>query len=158
MNRFLMLLIPLILPVAQLHAQENTSFTLRLNHIAIHVSDLKTSTSFYENVLLLKQIPEPFKDGLHTWFTLGPAGHVHLIQAPGANVKYNKTNHLCFSVSSIANFIANLEKHKVPYSNWAGEPSTITIRPDGVRQIYLQDPDGHWIEINDDQSVSEGGK
>jgi lactoylglutathione lyase len=24
-------------------------------------------------------------------------------------------------------------------------------RIDGVHQIWLQDPDGYWIEINDDQ-------
>ena len=22
-------------------------------------------------------------------------------------------------------------------------------RADGIRQVYFQDPDGHWIEIND---------
>tara|TARA_R110000868_G_scaffold1389_10_gene10744 strand:+ start:3320 stop:3502 length:183 start_codon:yes stop_codon:yes gene_type:complete len=26
--------------------------------------------------------------------------------------------------------------------------SNITKRPDGVKQIYLQDPDGYWIEVN----------
>jgi lactoylglutathione lyase len=24
------------------------------------------------------------------------------------------------------------------------------VRVDGVKQIYFQDPDGHWLEINDD--------
>jgi len=23
------------------------------------------------------------------------------------------------------------------------------VRPDGVRQIYFQDPDGYWLEVND---------
>lgn len=25
----------------------------------------------------------------------------------------------------------------------------IQTRPDGVQQIFVQDPDGYWIEIND---------
>jgi catechol-2,3-dioxygenase len=25
------------------------------------------------------------------------------------------------------------------------------VRPDGVKQIYFQDPEGYWIEINDDK-------
>lgn len=53
---------------------------LALNHIAVHVVNLEKSTDFYENVLQLQKIPEPFKDGLHTWFTLGVAGQLHLIQ------------------------------------------------------------------------------
>ncbi|RYF13836.1 MAG: VOC family protein, partial [Flavobacteriales bacterium] len=27
--------------------------------------------------------------------------------------------------------------------------SEVTLRPDGIHQLYLQDPDGHWIEVND---------
>jgi lactoylglutathione lyase len=47
-------------------------------------------------------------------------------------------------------FIANLNKNKVSYENWTGEPGKITVRPDGVQQIYFKDPDGYWIEINND--------
>jgi lactoylglutathione lyase len=47
-------------------------------------------------------------------------------------------------------FIANLNKNKVPYSDWPGNPNKITTRPDGIQQIYFQDPDGYWIEINND--------
>ena len=35
----------------------------RINHIAFYVADLKTSADFYEKVLGLPVIPEPFKDG-----------------------------------------------------------------------------------------------
>ena len=36
----------------------------------------------------------------------------------------------------------------VPYSNWPGAPATVSVRGDGIRQIYVQDPDGYWIEVN----------
>lgn len=126
---------------------------LSLNHIAVYVHALDRSTHFYENVLGLKKIEEPFKDGRHTWFTLGAAGQLHLIQGADANIKRDKNDHLCFSVRSIEDFIANLDKHKVEYTNWPGTAKAPTVRVDGVKQIYFQDPDGHWIEINNDRSL-----
>jgi len=124
--------------------------TLVLNHIAMYVYDLKKATAFYENVLRLKQIPEPFHDGRHTWFTMGAAGNLHLIQGAPNDIKRDKNDHLCFSVKSIDEFIANLDKQKIEYTNWPGNAKSPTVRVDGVKQIYFVDPDGHWIEINDD--------
>ena len=126
---------------------------IALNHIGVYVTDLKKSTEFYETILHLKQIPEPFHDGRHTWFTLGAAGHLHLIQGTVHDISRDKNDHLCFSVRSIDDFIANLNKHKIEYTNWPGTAKEPTIRVDGVKQIYFLDPDGHYIEINDDRSV-----
>jgi lactoylglutathione lyase len=131
-------------------ASDTASQQIYLNHIAMFVKDLKKSTTFYENVFQLKQIPEPFKDGLHTWFTLGAAGQIHLIQSVDPDIKRNKHDHICFSVRSIDEFIIRLDKEKIPYMNWAGTPQTVTTRVDGVKQVFFQDPDGHWIEVNDD--------
>jgi lactoylglutathione lyase len=122
---------------------------LVLNHIALYVNHLEKATNFYEQVLQLKKIEEPFKDGRHTWFTLGAAGALHLIQGPELNINRPKNEHLCFSVASLEAFMANLDTHQVNYTNLPGTAKAPTIRPDGVKQIYFQDPDGHWIEIND---------
>ena len=35
------------------------------------------------------------------------------------------------------------------YEGLSGVEREISLRADGVRQVYFQDPDGHWIEIND---------
>jgi lactoylglutathione lyase len=126
---------------------------IRLNHMAMYVYDLKKSTGFYESVLGFKQIPEPFHDGRHTWFTLGAAGQLHLIQGADQNIKRDKNDHLCFSVNSVDRFIVNLNKLNIEYTNWPGTAKEPTVRVDGVKQIYFQDPDGHWIEINDDKAV-----
>jgi len=126
---------------------------LTLNHIAVHVNNLEKSTAFYEEVLQLKKIPEPFHDGLHTWFSIGAAGQLHLIQGAAQTTDHNKNAHLCFSVPSIENFIANLEKRKIEYTNWPGTAKAPTVRVDGVKQIYFQDPDGNWLEINNDKSL-----
>lgn len=132
-------------------AQTSSSSPLMLNHIAVYVHELGPSTAFYKDVLQLKEIPEPFHDGRHTWFTIGDAGQLHLIQGAEENIKRDKNDHLCFSVESMDDFIANLDKHQVEYTNWPGTAKAPTTRVDGVKQIYFQDPDGHWLEINNDR-------
>ena len=120
-----------------------------LNHIALYVKDLKTSTTFYSNIIQLDTIPEPFHDGRHTWFSIGSSSHLHLIHGAAAITAHEKNSHICFSLTSVKGFITVLEQNKIEYENWAGEKNAITKRVDGVQQIYFKDPDGYWIEIND---------
>jgi lactoylglutathione lyase len=133
----------------------NAQTEVKLNHIGVYVSDLKVSTAFYENILGLKQIPEPFHDGRHTWFSIGSAGHMHLIQGIGEKKTFerDRNDHLCFSVQNLDAFIANLDKNHIEYTNFPGTAKEPTVRPDGVKQIYFKDPDGHLLEINNDMSV-----
>lgn len=128
-------------------APAKTSATL--NHIAVYVSDLDKSATFYQALLNLVKIEEPFKDGKHVWFTLGAAGQMHLIQGAHQKINYDKNEHLCFSVTSIPDFTAKLDQLNIDYVNWAGTAKTPTVRIDGVKQVYFQDPDGHWLEVND---------
>lgn len=128
-----------------LHAQT----TARLNHIAFYVVDLKTSTNFYKNIIGLDTIPEPFHDGRHTWFLIGPKSHLHIISGATQKSEHDKNTHLCFSVASVTDFIPVLKKNNIPFESWAGEKETYTNRVDGVKQIYFRDPDGFWLEIND---------
>jgi lactoylglutathione lyase len=144
---FILLVTP---PIQKAMAQTETKKqVIVLNHIAVYVADLAKATEFYKSVLRLQEIPEPFKDNRHTWFTLGPAGQLHLIQGAKSGNEHDKNEHLCFSVASVEDFVKNLDAKKVPYEDWPGKVSTITTRVDGVKQIYFKDPDGHWLEIND---------
>jgi lactoylglutathione lyase len=120
-----------------------------LNHIALYVVDLKTSSLFYTSIIGLDTIPEPFHDGKHVWLSVGPKSHLHLIEGAKEIIAHEKNSHLCFSVPSVPEFVKNLEKNKVEYENWAGDKNRVTNRVDGVKQIYFRDPDGYWIEIND---------
>ena len=128
-------------------AQQNQKATL--NHIALYVVNLKSSASFYINIIGLDTIPEPFHDGKHTWLSIGPKSHLHLIEGAKVITTHEKNSHLCFTVPSVPEFIKTLEKNKVEYENWAGEKNKVASRVDGVKQIYFRDPDGYWIEIND---------
>ena len=128
-----------------------TSFAqIKVNHIAVHVSDLEKSMNFYQNVLALEEIEEPFKDGLHAWYDIGGGGALHLIEAPNTPKEFSKVNHLCFSIPDMDSFIANMNAKNYPFESWAGVKGEVTNRVDGIKQIYIRDPDGYWLEINND--------
>lgn len=122
----------------------------QLNHIAVYVTNLAKSSSFYEQVIGLDTIPEPFKLGKHKWFKIGPQQQLHLIVGLTTISVKEKNTHLCFSVPDLKNFIKKITTEKIKFEDWLGNTNKITTRVDGVQQIYLQDPDGYWIEINDD--------
>jgi catechol 2,3-dioxygenase-like lactoylglutathione lyase family enzyme len=122
---------------------------IKVNHIAVHVSDLKKSMDFYQHVLALEEIEEPFKDGLHAWYDIGGGAALHLIEAPNIIKDHSKVNHLCFSIPDMAAFVENMKSKNYPFESWAGEKGEITNRVDGVKQIYIRDPDGYWLEVND---------
>ncbi|HET6769138.1 MAG TPA: VOC family protein [Chitinophagaceae bacterium] len=128
---------------------QNFDSKARLNHIALYVTNLKTSTDFYQDIIGLDTIPEPFHDGRHTWFGVGVKSHLHIISGATSKTTHDKNTHLCFSVPSVSDFVKRLEKNKIEYEDWPGTKMKITTRVDGVKQIYFKDPDGYWIEIND---------
>ncbi len=137
-----------LLPASKnaLGQKANTGF----DHIALQVSDLQKSIAFYQGFVGLDTIPEPFHDGLHKWFALSVTSQFHLIETPGSQpVIPGKHLHFCFSIPSVDNLVMRLKQAGIPFEDWPGKKQSITIRPDGVKQIYLQDPDGYWIELND---------
>jgi lactoylglutathione lyase len=121
----------------------------RLNHVAIFVKNLSISDAFYRQVIGLDSIGEPFHDGKHRWLSVGPGQSLHIIEGADQQKNYFKNNHICFSVPSVENFILLLRKEKIRWEDAAGQLYAITRRVDGVKQIWLQDPDGYWIEVND---------
>jgi lactoylglutathione lyase len=120
-----------------------------LNHTAIYVVDVKASAAFYQSIIGLDTVPEPFHDGKHAWFSTGPGIMLHVIQGAPAKKEYYKNQHTCFSVASLEAFTALLKKNNIPWEDRDGAKHAITTRVDGIKQLWLQDPDGYWIEIND---------
>jgi len=128
-------------------AQTATDVAPIVDHIAICVRDLKKSTAFYTEVMHLQKVPNPFADTLHQWYSLGNHVKLHAIQG-NCSYKHDITEHLCFAVGSVKEFAKRLDELHIPYGNWKGDSKEPTLRPDGVLQLYFQDPDGYWIEIN----------
>ena len=133
---------------ATLSAQNNKP-TAVINHLAIYVVDLQRSGEFYENIIGLDTIPEPFHDGKHIWLSIGPKASLHIIQGAQAPINHFKNNHICFSLPSVESFIELLKKNGIGFEDVSGNKNIFSTRPDGVKQLWMQDPDGYWIEIND---------
>ena len=129
--------------------QNSYSQKATLNHTAIYVVDAQKSVVFYKQILGLDTIPEPFHDGKHAWFRTGPGLALHIIEGAPAKKEYYKNQHTCFSVGSVQNFITLLQKNNITWEDRDGTKMAVTTRLDGVKQIWLQDPDGYWIEVND---------
>ncbi len=124
-------------------------FDLKYHHTALLVSDLDKSADFYGNILQLKEIEVPYSNPVLRWFSLGEDLQLHLVKDNNNGVKLHKAIHIALNVSNFDAFVDYLEENKIPYSDWLGEAGKVAIRGDGVKQVYIQDPDGHWIEIND---------
>ncbi len=124
---------------------------VRINHTAIYVTNLKASADFYREVIGLDTLAEPFRDGKHAWFKTGEKTSLHIIEGAIQKREYYKNQHTCFSVSSLQLFIEKLINRKIGFEDVQGQKGRFTTRVDGVHQIWLQDPDGYWVEINDEQ-------
>jgi lactoylglutathione lyase len=143
------LLLAGFLPGSLLSSQSGApNKTLEFDHTAVHVRDLQKSAEFYEKVLGLERISDPFKDGRHIWFRIGAHHQLHVVSGATAVTEQDILVHLAFRVASLPEFTARLDKMQVKYRNIKGD-GKVSVRADGVRQIYLQDPDGYWIEVND---------
>jgi lactoylglutathione lyase len=131
-----------------LQAQDSASFKFSVNHLALSVKEVNRSAEFYIKVLNLPEISNRSKIEGIRWFVLGDGRELHLISVIKENVTINKALHLGLSTASFDNFVKRLDALKVPYSDWPGKPHTVNIRADGIKQIFFQDPDGYWIEVN----------
>lgn len=132
-----------------LQAQDTTSLQITFNHLSISVKEVNRSAEFYKQALGLKEITNRTKvDGIR-WFSLGEDKELHLISIIKQPVTINKAVHMGLTTPHFDAFIKRLDELKIVYSDWPGKPHTITTRADGIRQVYIQDPDGYWIEVND---------
>ncbi|MGB3775823.1 MAG: VOC family protein [Leeuwenhoekiella sp.] len=125
------------------------SLQLQFDHESLLVSDMEKSAAFYENVLLLKELKNPLDSPDRKWFSLGGNYQLHLIREDRNMVQNDVATHFSLSVNDLDAYIAYLDEKKIDYTNWPTTEKAISTRPDNVRQIYVQDPDGYWIEIND---------
>ena len=143
--------------IASLLIITNTGFTqvktpkpkALLNHVAIFVVDLEKTRAFYNEMFQLDTIPEPFHDGKHIWYSIAPGVAMHVIQGAEKPKEYFLNNHTCFSVPSVDEFVAKLKARNLPWFNSKAVKGEITTRVDGVKQIWVNDPDGYFIEVND---------
>jgi lactoylglutathione lyase len=113
-----------------------------IDHAALHVRDVETSARFYQTVLSFARTPDPFKDSQHVWLLIGPHQQLHLIGGATQAASQDDDVHLAFRVADVAAFSTHLDRLQVTHKPYG-------TRADGVKQVYFQDPDGYWLEVND---------
>ncbi len=129
-------------------AQDTTAFHFSLNHLSLCVKDVDKAAEFYGQTMQLPEITNRTKVKGIRWFSLGEGKELHLISTLNAPFLLNKAIHFALTVPDFDTFLKALQQKNVIYSDWNGTPNTVNLRADGIKQIYFQDPDGYWIEIN----------
>jgi catechol 2,3-dioxygenase-like lactoylglutathione lyase family enzyme len=128
------------------------SFSLTLQHTTLVVSDFETSKKFYTELLMLEEISADWLPENQMFISLGNNLELHVGEVEGVEISPNGFNHFAVSTSDLDAFLVYLRENGIVYSSLGGANEFfVQEREDGVRQTFIQDPDGYWIEINDVQ-------
>lgn len=114
---------------------------LDLNHVALAVSDVPRSIDFYEKVVGLKRKPRPAFDFDGAWFAIGDTRELHLLEGLETPVnEHPRGDHFAMEVADFEACRAHFEEKGANIVN-------VNLRPDGARQIFIEDPDRHVVEF-----------
>ena len=129
---------------------QQPNFNFKEDHTAILVKDVNVSAKFYGEILGLEEISNAGLGERFRWFQFTDKVQIHLIQSE-IKVTPQKEVHLAINTDKLDELMEYFRSKKIYFENWPGEADTTNTRPDGVKQIYIKDPDGYWIEINDNK-------
>lgn len=129
-------------------ASAQTNFNFKKDHDALLVKELEVAANFYKEIMGLEEIPNGGLGDHIRWFQLSDKVQIHLIQS-NDEIFQHKGVHMAINTKKLSEFMEFLKSKNIHFENWPGEKHTTNSRPDDVKQIYLQDPDGYWIEVND---------
>lgn len=122
--------------------------TPSLDHVGIQASDLERSVRFYTTVLGLKEVTAPFPKTEARWVAFGNGYLLHIVAHGQAGSSHNKWDHFALACTDLPAVIPRLDSAHVPWTDMTGS-HRLQKRPDGVTQIFIRDPDGYDIELND---------
>lgn len=123
--------------------------TFRLDHVSLLVHDIAASTQFYQDVFgwpIVRTSGDPVTG---QWLAIGGSDTLHLNQGDMGGTRVTKDNHLAVRTDNFDAFLTRLTALGIVYYDWSNRPNTIGHHPAGFRQVYIEDPNGCWTEIND---------
>lgn len=109
-----------------------------LHHVALNVDDIATADRFYLDVLGLERIERPDIGIAGSWFQAPNGLQVHLLEIPGSVGP--DSNHIAFAVDDIDAAIAEVRATGFEVDDWSDIGTG--------RQVFLRDPSGNIIELN----------
>lgn len=117
----------------------------RFHHVSVNTngSPLDEMVGFYRDVFGLGDQPRPEIPGIPGhWHTVGDQ-ELHLVGAPGSGETIDTTgNHYCVAVDDLDGAIAELEARGIEYQR--------AVQGEGTVQIWIADPAGNTIELQQD--------
>ncbi len=129
-------------------ARSTSKPDFNFDHQSLVVTNLMKTGDFYKDVFGFEEIPHPENKPGFRWFNMNRSSQLHLIKKDFAPFEKNKSMHLCLAVDDLESFVERLVSKNIDFYDWPGNKGSVTDRADGVKQIYIQDPEGYWIEIN----------
>ncbi len=121
----------------------------RLDHIALLVRDLDESLVFYKTVLRLAEMPNPMGGTEIRWLEFGDGRRIHMQAGDIGRTHVEKRTHIALAATDLDEVLTHLRTVGAAFSDMKGTPGAVNTRPDGMRAVFLQDPNGYWLEIND---------
>jgi catechol 2,3-dioxygenase-like lactoylglutathione lyase family enzyme len=120
------------------------------DHVTIICRDLVATRQFYADFLGLAEVERPSFGFPGLWFQMGNV-QIHATQESpeagqagwgerGAKI-IPRGHHIAFAVEDMSAALENVNAHGVRIA------SPLQHRPDGYKQLYLYDPDGHLVEL-----------
>ncbi len=122
---------------------------LRLDHIALLVRDLEESARFYTGIPGIREVPNPMGGTHIRWFEYGGGQRFHMQAGDISRTHVEKNTHFAFSTDEFDGLLEALKERGYAWSDMKGTPGAVNVRPDGMRAVFLEDPNGYWIELND---------
>ncbi|MGO9763766.1 MAG: VOC family protein [Solirubrobacteraceae bacterium] len=115
----------------------------RVLHVGLNATGwLADVRRFYQSVLGFELTARPATLAIPGFWLASGASQLHIVGAPDSDDLLGpKGNHYCLAVQDINSAVDFLELHRVPYAEAGGLP---------VRQIWLRDPAGGAIELQQD--------
>jgi catechol 2,3-dioxygenase-like lactoylglutathione lyase family enzyme len=120
------------------------------DHVTLICADLEATRRFYVDILGMTPVPRPAFKFPGLWFQIGNV-QIHATQESPESGKpgwadqggkiVSRGHHIAFAVDDVSEAAKTVELHGVRIA------SPLQQRPDGFKQLYLYDPDGHVVEL-----------
>jgi catechol 2,3-dioxygenase-like lactoylglutathione lyase family enzyme len=120
----------------------------RFHHVSVNSSGatMNDMVSFYEGLFGLDSKERPEIPGIPGhWFDVS-GQELHVVGAPPQGTRIDSTgNHFCVAVEDLDKAIAELEDQNIPYER--------AVQGAGTIQIWISDPAGNTIELQQDRTA-----
>jgi catechol 2,3-dioxygenase-like lactoylglutathione lyase family enzyme len=115
----------------------------RLNHVSVLARDLGESARFYRELFGAEEVPAPSFGVAVRWLSIGDH-QLHVFEAPDDEPPVHA--HLAIEVDDVFPIVEEAKRRGILDATFG---YTMAELPGGESQVYLRDPTGNLVEVND---------